>query len=152
MSITSTSRLLLPPLAALLLACGAPAHGKDSACEFQAIGLALAFGTLDPSNAIEVVKPVRAVNAGAGNAGDCSIAAGTMVIAVIGSTSRQLTNGAGGAIPYELRGFPVVLPQPGNKAYSNFLSVDLTGRIAEGAYADAPAGAYWDTVTISVTP
>ena len=152
MRITSTSRWLLPALAALLLASGAPAHGKDSACAFQAIGLALAFGTLDPSNAIEVVKPVRAVNAGAGNVGDCSIAAGTMTVSVIGSTSRQLTNGAGGAIPYELRGFPVVLPQPGNKAYSSFLAVDLTGRIAAGAYADAPAGTYWDTVTISVTP
>jgi hypothetical protein len=152
MDITSTTRFLVPPLAALLLACGVPAHGKDSACEFKAVGLALAFGTLDPSNPIEVIKPVQAVNVGAGTVGDCSIAAGTMTVSVIGSTSRQLTNGAGGAIAYELRGFPLAMPQPGNKVYANFLSVDLTGRIAAGAYADAPAGIYWDTVTLSVTP
>lgn len=137
---------------ALLLAVAAPADAKDAACRFEATGLRLAFGNLDPSNAVEVVRPVQAVNTGAGNVGDCDVVAGTLTVSVVGATARQLSNGAGGTIPYTLAGFPVTLGQPGNKQYASFLSPALTGTIAAGAYADAPAGTYTDTVTISVSP
>lgn len=137
---------------ALILACAAPAHAKDLACGFQATGLGLTFGNLDPSNAVQVVRTVQAVNAGAGNVGDCDLVAGTLTISVVGATSRQLSNGAGGTIPYTLSGFPITMGQPGNRVYVNFLSAALTGTIAAGAYADAPAGTYTDTVTLSVTP
>lgn len=142
---------VLACVGALMLA-PVPAHAKDTACGFQATGLRLAFGNLDPSNAVQVVRTVQAVNAGAGNVGDCSAVAGTLTISVVGATSRQLSNGAGGTIPYTLAGFPITMGQPGNRAYVNFLSAALTGTIAAGAYADAPAGTYTDTVTLSVTP
>lgn len=149
---TKRAPLLLLGCLALALAGTAPAHAKDAACGFQATGLALAFGNLDPSNAVQVVRAVQAVNAGAGNVGDCDTVGGTLTISVVGATSRQLSNGAGGTIPYTLAGFPITMGQPGNKVYVNFLSAALIGTIAAGAYADAPAGTYSDTVTLSVTP
>lgn len=134
------------------LACALPAHGKDALCGFAATGLALTFGALDPSNAVQVVKVVQAANVNAGTVGDCNVTAGTLTISVIGATSRQLSGPSGGKIPYTLAGFPITMPQPGNNKYASFLSVGLTGTIAAGAYADAPAGTYSDTVTISVSP
>lgn len=144
--------LLVLGCVALALACAAPAQAKDAACGFQATGLGLAFGNLDPSNAVQVVRPVQAVNADAGNVGDCDAAGATMTISVVGASARQLSNGAGGTIPYTLAGFPITMGQPGNKVYANFLSAALTGTIEAGAYADAPAGTYTDTVIISVSP
>jgi hypothetical protein len=149
---TKRAPLLLLACVATLMLAAAPAHSKDSTCGFRATGLGLTFGALDPSNAVQVVRVVQAVNAGAGTVGDCDTVAGTLTISIVGATSRQLSNGAGGTIPYTLAGFPITMGQPGNKVYANFLSAALTGTIAAGAYADAPAGAYTDTVTISVSP
>jgi hypothetical protein len=142
---------LLPWLAALALAGAGPAHARDFTCQFQATGLALRFGNLDPSNAVQVVKAVQVVNTNADKVGDCN-GAPTLNISVVGSTSRTLTNGAGGAIPYTIAGLPITMAQPGNNRYAIFLSPALTGTIGAGAYADAPAGTYTDTVTISVSP
>jgi hypothetical protein len=142
---------LLPWLAALALARAGPAHAKDMICDFQATGLALRFGILDPSNAVQVIKSVQVVNANADKVGDCNGGA-TLTVSVVGSTLRTLSNGAGGSIPYTIAGFPITLAQPGNNKYAIFLSPALTGTIGAGTYADAPAGTYTDTVTISVSP
>jgi len=139
--------------AVLLLAAGRPAFGRDLVCEFQATGLALAFGNLDPSNAVQVTKAVTAVNTNADRVGDCNALGATLTVQVIGASSRQLTNLATGAsIPYSIGGYPVTLAQPGNNRYALFLNAAMVGVIPAGSYADAPAGLYQDTVTISVTP
>lgn len=146
--------LLLPALAALLLACSAPANAKNGICGFRSSGLALNFGALDPSNAVQVVRTVQAVNAGADEVGDCRDV--TMDVSVVGASSRQLTDTVSGAtIPYTLTGLPLSIPAPGNNRYVNFLTYapgGLAGTIASGTYANAPAGTYTDTVTISVSP
>jgi hypothetical protein len=143
---------LLPWLAALALAGAGPVHAKDFLCGFQATGLGLSFGSLDPSNAVQVVKSVQVVNTNADKVGDCNGGA-TLTISVVGSTSRTLSNGAGGSIPYTIAGFPITMGQPGNNRYAVFFPPPaLTGTIGAGAYANAPAGTYTDTVTISVSP
>ena len=146
--------LLLPTLAVLLLACSAPASANNGSCEFRSTGLALNFGALDPSNAVQVVRAVQPVNAGANEAGNCRNL--TMDLSVVGASSRQLTETATGAtIPYTLAGLPLSIPAPGNNQYVNFLTYapgGLAGIISSGTYADAPAGTYTDTVTISVSP
>jgi spore coat protein U-like protein len=150
MNAKSASRSLHVLLAALLLAAVAPAHAKDFLCGFQATGLALNFGTIDPSNAVQVVTAVQAVNMNANNVGDCNGGA-TLDISVVGATSRALSNGTD-TIPYTITGFPITMSQPGNNKYVNFLSPAMTGTIAAGTYANASAGTYTDTVTISVSP
>lgn len=152
MTMKTAPRLVLAAAAAAACVCASPAWAKDTLCGFQATGLALTFGPLDPSNAVQVVKVVQAANVNAGNVGDCNASGATLSVSVIGGTSRQLTGPPGGAIPYTLAGFPISMPEPGNNRYANFLSVGLTGTIAQGAYADAPAGTYSDTVTITVSP
>lgn len=147
-SASRSSRLLLAAL--LLLAGIAPAHAKDFLCGFQATGLALNFGSLDPSNAVQVVKSVQAVNLNANNVGDCN-GGPTLTISIVGGTSRTLSNGTD-TIPYTIAGFPITMPQPGNNRYVNFLSPAMTGTISAGTYANASAGTYTDTVTISVSP
>jgi spore coat protein U-like protein len=137
-------------LAALLLASVAPAHAKDFTCQFQATGLALNFGNIDPSNAVQVVKAVQAVNLNASDVGDCN-GGPTLDISVVGATSRVLSNGTD-TIPYTIAGFPITMSQPGNNRYVNFLSPAMTGTIPAGTYANASAGTYTDTVTISVSP
>lgn len=141
-------------LAALLLACSAPASAVNGSCGFRSTGLALNFGALDPSNAVQVVRAVQAVNAGADEAGDCRSV--LMTVAVVGATARQLTEPVSGAtIPYTIAGLPKDMPATGNNRYTNFLTYPpgaVTGTIPAGTYADAPAGTYADTVTISVSP
>jgi hypothetical protein len=150
MNAKSASRSFPFLLAALLLAGVAPVHAKDFLCGFQATGLALNFGTIDPSNAVQVVTVVQAVNMGANNVGDCN-GGPTLDISIVGATSRTLSNGTD-TIPYTIAGFPVTMAQPGNNKYVNFLSPAMTGTIATGTYANASAGTYTDTVTISVSP
>lgn len=151
---TKTSTLAsLSLLGALLAATATPVDAKNASCQFEATGLILAFGNLDPSNAVQKVQVVQAQNVGAGSVGDCNTVGVTMSVQIVGSSSRSMSNGAGGVIPYTLAGFPVTgITQPGNNKYVNFLSVGVAGTIAAGSYADAPAGTYSDTVTISVSP
>jgi spore coat protein U-like protein len=150
MNAKSASRSLHLLLAALLLVAFAPAHAKDFLCGFQATGLALNFGTIDPSNAVQVVTAVQPVNMNANNVGDCN-GGPTLDISVVGATSRVLSNGSD-TIPYTIAGFPITMSQPGNNKYVNFLSPAMTGTIPAGTYANASAGTYTDTVTISVSP
>lgn len=133
--------------AASVLAWPSPALSRDEICEFQGAGVTVTFGNLDPSNPVQVVRSLQ----GAGNAGGCNSKVLNLTVSVVGPSARQLTNAAGGVIPYTLSGFPVVMPQPGNNAYPSFLP-GLTATIASGVYADAPAGTYSDTVTIRVDP
>lgn len=150
MNAKSASRSCSWLLCALLLASVAPASARDFLCGFQATGLALNFGTIDPSNAVQVVKAVQAVNLSANNVGDCN-GGPTLDISVVGATSRVLSNGTD-TIPYTIAGFPIMMSQPGNNKYANFLSPAMTGTIPAGTYANASAGTYTDTVTISVSP
>ena len=150
MNAKSASRSLPFLLAALLLVAVAPVQAKDLLCEFQATGLALNFGTIDPSNPVQVVTAVQAVNMNANNAGDCN-GGGNFTVDIVGGTSRTLSNGTD-SIPYTIAGFPVNVAEPGNNKYVNFLSPAMTGTIAAGTYANASAGTYTDTVTISVSP
>lgn len=154
MNTMSAPPLLLSLLAALLLTCAAPAYSRNASCLFKATGLGLSFGTLDPSSSGQVQKVVQVVNAGAGEAGDCNTNGATLSVQIVdGASSRELKNGAGASIPYTLFGFPVSnIPQPGNNKYASFLSGGVTGLIEAGAYENAPAGTYMDTVTISVSP
>ena len=154
MNTVSAPLLLLSLLAGLLLTCATPAYSRNASCLFKATGLALSFDILDPSIRDPVQKAVQIVNTGAGEAGDCNTNGATLSVQIVdGASSRELKNGAGASIPYALFGFPVSnIPQPGNNKYASFLAGGVFGRIEAGAYENAPAGNYTDTVTISVSP
>jgi spore coat protein U-like protein len=127
-------------------------------CRFRASGLALNFGTLDPSSNVAATMPVVAATTPASLAGDC--ANGNMTISIAdGASSRLLTYGAD-TIAYTISGLPITLAKPGNVPPGNpdtgwatwFGAGQITGIIQWSAYANAPAGTYLDTVTIVVTP
>ncbi len=148
MNVKSAPRIVAALLlCASVLAFPSPALSRDASCEFRGAGVRLTFGNLDPSNPVQVVRVLQ----GAGEVGDCNSKGLTLTVSIVGSSDRQLTNLAGGVIPYTLSGFPVTIPQPGNNAYPSFLP-GLTGTIAAGAYVDAPAGSYSDNVTLRVLP
>ena len=135
-----------------------PADAADTTCGFRARGLSLVFGTLDPSSGANVTKPITVATTFANTAGDCT-GAGNMTISVVGSSSRQLVSGSN-TINYTITGLPVSLPKPGNAPNGNpaagyttwFTPGQLQGSILWSAYADAPAGNYSDSITISVNP
>ena len=129
-----------------------PAFGKDLICGFQAKGLSMSFGALDPSSNLTVTVPVSASAPNANRAGDCQSV--TMTISgdngLNFSGSRRLRNAAGtDFIPYDLVGIPLSSAAPGNNAYSGFT---FNGTVTGNAYSNASAGSYSDTVVISVTP
>lgn len=136
----------------------APSWAADAVCQFQARGLNLNFGALDPSSNASTNYPVVAATTFANMAGDCT-GTGNMTISIVGSASRQLVSGAN-TINYTITGFPISLPKPGNAPQGNpgsgyiswFAPNQIQGTIQWSAYADAPAGIYSDSVTISVTP
>lgn len=137
----------------LLTGLSFPASGKDLDCQFQAKGLSMGFGMLDPSSGVDVIAAVSAFTLDANKAGDC-VAAVTMTI--VGdnglhfSGSRRLKNNTGtDFIPYSLVGLPFSSSGPGNKT---FLAFTFNGSILGSAYANASAGSYSDTILVSVTP
>lgn len=146
--------LLLSPMASIaLMSVALPAHGGDKVCGFQAAGLSMSFGTLNPSSGVDVTTAVSASSLNADKAGDC-ISSVTMKIdgdnGLNFSGSRRLKNAAGtDFIPYSLSGLPQSSPGPGNNKYQTFT---FNGIILGSAYANASAGSYSDTVIISVTP
>lgn len=135
-----------------------PSWAADTVCQFRAKGLDLDFGTLDPSINVPGSAPVVATTTFANMAGDCT-GTGNMTISMVGSTSRQLVSGAN-AINYTITGFPISLPKPGNAPPGNpasgyttwFAPNQIQGTILWSAYADAPAGIYTDSITISINP
>jgi spore coat protein U-like protein len=134
-----------------MVAMAAPAIGKDRSCQFQARGLTMSFGVLDPSSGVDATAVVSAATQNADKAGDCDRAV-TMTIDGDGGQngSRMLKNAAGtDFIPYTLVGIPIATAGPGNNAYQPFT---FKGVILWSSYADRRAGSYSDTVIISVTP
>lgn len=141
-------------LVALLAAVGwgaSPAFASGANCLFQAKGLALGFGTLDPSSGVTVTRAATVATANANQVGDCP-ASRTMVFSAdngqhFGSGSRRLANGTD-FIPYSLT-LPASRSGPGNGAYVTFV---ISGTILPSDYQNASAGAYSDSVTITVSP
>ena len=146
--------LLLCRVASLaLMGVAMPAYSGDKICGFQAKGLSINFGTLNPSTGADVTTAVSASTLNADKAGDC-VSSVTMKIdgdnGLNFSGSRRLKNAAGtDFIPYSLAGLPQSSPGPGNNRYQTFT---FNGIILGSAYANASAGSYSDTVIISVTP
>lgn len=135
-----------------MLAIAVPSWGIGNQCLFQARGLSMNFGALDPASNATVVRTVAVATLNADRAGDCAPGQ-TMVIS--GGTgqnfsgSRRMTNGTD-FIAYELTGLPTPgQPGPGN---GNYVQFTFGGVIVGSAYADASPGAYSDTVVISVSP
>jgi spore coat protein U-like protein len=146
-------RLLACPLAAVLLGVALPAHANGSNCIFQARGLSMSFGALNPASGSNVTVAVSAATLNANKAGDC---APGQIMSISGdnglnfSGTRRLKNTAGtDFIAYSLSGLPLSSFGPGNGIYTNFT---FNGTILWSAYANAPAGSYADTVMISVSP
>lgn len=137
--------------ALLMLAPSALAAGAN--CLFQAKGLAMSFGTLDPSNAVTVSVPVAAATLNANRVGDCPSSRTMVVDADSGLNflgSRRMRKGATtDYIPYSLTGLPWSESGPGNNNYVNFT---FSGTVAGTAYEGASAGSYSDTVIITVSP
>lgn len=146
-------RSLLSSIAAIaLLGLSAAAHSATT-CVFQARGLSLNFGALNPSSAVTVTVPVAAATLNANKVGNCNPTNQTMTIAADNglwySGGHRLKNTASADyISYSLTGLPLTVAKPGNV----YLTFTFNGTVAASAYADAPAGSYSDTVMISVTP
>lgn len=145
-------RLLAWPLAAVLLGVALPAHANGNSCSFQARGLSMSFGTLNPASGSDVTVAVSAATLNANKAGDC---ASGQIMSISGDNglnfngTRQLKNTAGtDFIAYSLN-FPSGSPGPGNGIYRSFT---FNGAILWSAYANASAGSYTDNVIILVNP
>lgn len=140
-------------IAAALLGLAPSAFAAGANCLFQAKGLSMSFGNLDPSNAVTVTVPVAAATLNANRVGDCP-SSRTMVVDADGGQnflgSRRMRRGAtGDYIPYSLIGLPWSQSGPGNNSYVTFT---FSGTVAGTAYEGASAGNYTDTVIITVTP
>jgi spore coat protein U-like protein len=127
-----------------------PAFALNGSCSFQAKGLSINFGTLNPSNAVNMAVNVAAATLNANKAGHCTatmtISAGNGLHFTAGS--RRMTSAGGDFIPYVFFGLGTVAA-PGNANYATFT---FQGGILGTDYANASAGVYNDTVTVSVNP
>lgn len=152
------NRLLSWVLAIATLAVAGPALGKDKLCQFQARGLGMSFGTLNPASGANATAIVSAATMNANSAGDCDKNVTMTIDGDAGqsfSGSRRLRNASGTAfIPYTLVGLPIQTSGPGNSGPGNggYVTFTFSGLILWSSYADASAGSYSDTVMISVTP
>lgn len=140
-------------LAAMLLVAGLPAFANGSSCNFQAQGLSMGFGLLDPSNAVSKTVPVAAATLSADTWGAC-ISGNTMTLSGSNGQNfsggkRNMRNAAGDLIAYDLISLPQSRSGPGNNTYVTFT---FSGTVAGTAYQNASAGLYSDIVIISVTP
>lgn len=144
---------LCPIAAALFLGLASPAYGIGNNCSFQAKGLSIGFGSLNPSTGNTVTAPISAATLNANKVGDCAPGQGVTISGDNGlnfSGSRRMKkDGGSDYIPYSLSGFPTAVGGPGNGAYTTFT---FNGTIMGSDYANASAGNYSDTVIISVTP
>lgn len=140
--------LAFPLVAAALLGAVLPAYGKDKICQFQARGLSMSFGALNPASGIDVIRAVSASTLNANKAGDC-VPSQTMVISADAGPRLLKDPISGDSIAYSLNGLPQSQRGPGNNQYASF---SFSGTILGSAYANVSAGSYSDTVMISVTP
>lgn len=139
-------------VASLFASSFAWANGGN--CLFQAKGLTLSFGALNPSSGANVTVAMSPSTANANKAGDCQPTNNTMTLSADNglnfSGSRRLKNDASADfIRYSLTGVPVTLPRPGNGTYTSFA---ISGTILATDYQDARVGSYSDTVIITVSP
>lgn len=139
-------------VALALLAPPGPAWSNGTNCGFQAKGLSMSFGSLDPSTAANVTRSVSAATLNANRVGDC-VAGRTMDISGgngqhFGGGSRRMSNGSD-FIRYSLSLPLTGLPGPGNNSYIAFT---FNGTVLGTDYENASAGAYSDTVVITVSP
>ena len=145
--------LTLCVLATALVAVAASVRAGDLICGFQARGLSMSFGALNPSSGTNATAVMSAATVNADQAGDCLSLVTVTIDGDAGqsfSGSRRLRNVAGtDFIPYTLVGLPISRAGPGNKKYTSFT---FSGQILWSAYANASAGSYSDTVMISITP
>jgi spore coat protein U-like protein len=130
------------------------AWANGGSCLFQAKGLTLSFGALDPSSGVNATAGMSPSTANANKAGDCQPTNNTMTLSADNglnfSGSRRLKNAASADfIRYSLTGVPVTLARPGNSTYTTFA---ISGTILATDYQDARAGSYSDTVIITVSP
>jgi hypothetical protein len=141
------TRLLLSLLVAGAAFAAAPALGKDAVCQFQARGLSLNFGALDPSSGLNATAVLSAASLGADKAGDCQ----QTTMKIEADNGARLLRSATGpdVIPYALVGLPINVAAPGNNKYATF---SFNGLILYSSYATVAEGTYTDTVIISVTP
>jgi spore coat protein U-like protein len=139
--------------AVLLIAVAAPAFGSGNNCVFQAHGLSMGFGALDPSSGGNVNVTVQASTLNANKWGDCAPGQSMSLSADNGlnfSGSRRLKRvGSSDFIAYSLSALPTGVAGPSNGIYQTFT---FNGAVLGASYANAPAGNYSDTVVISVTP
>ena len=138
---------------ACLLGMSSPAAANGNNCQFQARGLSMSFGTLDPSSPVGKTVPVAAASLQADRWGAC-ISSNTMTLAGgngqnFSGGSRNMKNASGDLIPYNLVGLPQSRTGPGNNTYVTFT---FNGTQNATAYQNASVGLYSDTVLISVTP
>ena len=145
-------------LAAVLLIAVPLAHaGNGNNCAFQAKGLVLTFGSLDPSAGSNVSNlPVQELSLNAKKWGQCAPGTNMTLSADNGlhfSGSRRMKRASPAAtndyIAYSLAGLPTGVPGPGPNDYVAFT---FTGTLMGSDYVNAPAGTYEDTVQITVTP
>lgn len=141
-------------IAAALLGLVPGAFAAGTNCLFQAKGLAMSFGILDPSNAVTVMVPVAAATLNANKVGDCPSSRTMVITADDGQNfvgSRRMRKGAtSDYIPYSLSPVsPNNEPGPGN---NNYVTFTFSGTVAGTAYEGASAGSYSDTVIITVSP
>jgi spore coat protein U-like protein len=138
--------------ATALLAVPGPAWSNGNSCGFQAKGLSMSFGSLDPSSGANITRSVNAATLNANRVGDCS-AGQTMQVSggngqYFGGGSRRMSNGSD-FIRYSLSLPLSGLPGPGNGTYVAFT---FNGTVLGTDYANASAGTYSDTVVITVSP
>jgi hypothetical protein len=130
---------------ALLMLAAAPAYGNGSSCVFSAAGNAgLNFGALNPlTGGTKTATATLQV-------GDCNT--NQTMLVTVSSTNQTLTGPFGATIAYTITNgsfAPGTAAGPGNNSYK---TVTFTGTILQSAYADAVAGSYAGSVTVSVSP
>ena len=138
--------------AVALLAVSASAWSSGNSCGFQAKGLSMSFGSLDPASGANVTRSVSAATLNANRAGDCSPGQ-TMQISGgngqnFGGGSRRLSNGSH-FIRYSLALPTAGQAGPGN---GNYIAFTFNGTVLGTDYENASAGTYSDTVVITVSP
>lgn len=140
-------------MAAALLGASAPAFGRGNVCFFQARGLSMSFGTLNPASAVNVTVPMAAATLNADQVGDCAPGQGIVISGDNGlnfNGSRRMKHAA----RPEYIAYSLSLPTPtlGGPGNSTYMTYTFNGTVLGSAYADAWEGTYSDTVILTVTP
>lgn len=141
-------------LAAAVALLGLPPSvwSNGNSCGFQAKGLSMNFGSLDPSSGANVTRAISAATLNANRAGDCAPGQ-TMVVSGgngqnFGGGSRRMSNGTS-FIRYSLALPTAGQSGPGN---GNYIAFTFNGTVLGTDYENASAGSYSDTVVITVSP